>query len=204
MTDQPHDDLTPLEERLNNAAQIVPHSEQAQMEILGILEGWYAHARDNDDAPLQAALITIMSRTDQLTTHVMEQAILLNSVVIAMHTLRKQRDAALDELDTIEQGLANIWMTQHPKLKQVYSQVAESHNADFWESLPYDMAAVLGDDWQQWDADTLYAAVTADIDEVDEDGDYYGFTRDQLIAFRENLHQQIIALAKGEYNHAVE
>src|SRR5690606_33997969 len=105
--------------------------------------------------------------------------------------------AALDELDTLEQGLGNIWMSQHPKLQRLYAEVMETHNAAFWESLPYDMAEVLGDNWQQWDADTLYAAVTADIDEVDEDGDYYGFTRDQLIAFRKNLHTQILKLYKG-------
>lgn len=202
MTDQSHDDMTPLEERLAQAAQIVPHSEQAQDEIMSILEGWYAHARDNDDSPLQAALITIMSRSEQLVTHVMEQAILLNSVVIAMHTLRKQRDAALDELDTLEQGLANFWMTDHPKLRMLYQEIAEEHNANFWESLPYDMADVLGGDWQQWDADTLYAAITADIDELDDDD--YGFTRDQLIAFRQNLHAQVLKLYKGEYEDAVE
>jgi len=72
-------------------------------------------------------------------------------------------------------------------MSKLYDKAMDEHNEAFWASLPYDMATMLGDDWEHWNADTLFMAITVDANEVDEDGEYFGFTYDQLTDFREKL-----------------
>lgn len=70
--------------------------------------------------------------------------------------------------------------------------------ANFWESLPYDMANRLGEDWKFWDADNLYEALTVDLEEVDEEGFNYEFKKSDLIKFRQTLHKLIKDLTKKD------
>lgn len=107
----------------------------------------------------------------------------------AMTELRQQRDQVAGELSDIVEAAQNVWMTEHPVIAPLYDKLMEAHNAAFWESLPYDMASMLGGDWNSTDADLLYNALTADEEEVDEDGFNFGFTHDQLVAFRADLRK---------------
>lgn len=120
---------------------------------------------------------------------------MLGAAHSAMTVATEQRDAIAGEMEALVGAIKNYWGSDHPLVEGLYDEIMEAHNAAFWESLPYDMAAVLGDNWSHMDADALYYALTADIDEVGEE--WNGYSRDQLLAFRGALLHMIRALTNG-------
>lgn len=109
------------------------------------------------------------------------------AIIATAEEVRKQRDQIAGEFNELIVAIENNWMTDHPLIRALHERVTEAHNAAFWESLPYDMAAVLGGQWSFMDAELLYSILTADPEEMFEDGSDFGFTPEQLAAFRQNL-----------------
>lgn len=138
------------------------------------------------DAALAA--IDQMWATNSALVELMQQQINVAAAIVATaEAVRAQRDQIAGELAEVIDALHNHWSTNNPLVNAVHEQVVEAHNAAFWESLPYDMAAVLGEQWSFMDADLLYSILTADPEEMWEDGSDFGFTPEQLAAFRQNL-----------------
>lgn len=138
------------------------------------------------DAALNA--IEQMWATHGALVELMQQQINVAAAIVATaEAVRAQRDQIAGELAEVIDALHNHWSTNNPLVNAVHEQVVEAHNAAFWESLPYDMAAVLGGQWNFMDADLLYSILTADPEEMWEDGSDFGFTPEQLAAFRQNL-----------------
>lgn len=84
---------------------------------------------------------------------------------LALTEASKQRDTALTELKGLVEAIQRRDIN-HPTLMNFYSQlyedVMEQHNAAFWESLPYDIADVMGGDWDFMDADVLYNLISTE------------------------------------------
>lgn len=109
------------------------------------------------------------------------------AILVTAEEVRRQRDQIAGELGELIDAVRDHWQTNHPLVAPLHEAIADAHNAAFWESLPYDMAAVLGGEWDFIQADLLYSILTVDPEEMWEDGSDFGFTPAQLAAFRQNL-----------------
>ena len=152
---------------------------------------WQAVLSLPEDHPRREVALAAISNaweTNQALASLIQDAeTLLGACYQMMTDLTDQRNQAMTELNDLIEALHDVWGTSNPHIRAAYEQIIDSHNAAFWESLPYDMAAVLGGNWNFMDADTLYQVLTADIEEVSPDGRDFGFTPEQLITFRANL-----------------
>lgn len=186
-------EITPFQEKLTDLVQYPAQADQAKTEMDEQLQAWLQFAEQTDDAPLYSAVVMLLSRSSQLHDYVHKQGAAIGSLIHVSENLKEQRDTALDDLEAIEEGLDNPWVTQHPKVKPLYERIADSHNEAFWESLPYDIAAVLGGEWDFTQADRLYTALTLDLSEIDPDylaqavWEEHGWSLDNLLAFRREM-----------------
>lgn len=166
---------------------------------------WQALLCLPEDHPRRQAGLTALTNaweTNQALASLIQDAeTLLGACYEIMTELTDQRNNAMTELNDLVEALHNVWGTSNPRVLAAYNDIIEQHNAAFWESLPYDMASVLGGQWNFMEADTLYHVLTADIEEVSEDGSNFGFTPDQLVAFRANLLTMLKAF-EGRAGHA--
>lgn len=114
--------------------------------------------------------------------------------------LVEQRDHIADELAKLANAIERRDIN-HPIIRAFYSDmyenVMEQHNANFWESLPYDMAAMLGKGWEFYDADTLYTLLTADFDNEGDPEDF-GWTMEQVNKFRAKLLKLVKGMDNGD------
>lgn len=189
MTDQPlPNDATPDEA----LALVNQNRDRLVLALEGqFTEVWQALLCLPDDHPRKESAIAALEMawaTNGALVELMQQQITVGAAVLATaNEVRAQRDQIAGEMNDLIVAIENHWMTNHPLVKELHEQVAESHNAAFWESLPYDMAAVLGGQWNFMDADLLYSILTTNPEEMFEDGSDFGFTPEQLAAFRNNL-----------------
>ncbi len=150
---------------------------------------WQAVLCLPEDHPRREAALNAIQEawyTNIALAELIEQAEgIMSAAHAALEETRGQRDQIAGELQELVEAIQNFWGTDHPLLEGLYDDVMETHNQAFWESLPYDMAAALGGDWDFIDADMLYTLLTVDPEEVDEAG--YGFTPEHLAEFRQNL-----------------
>lgn len=139
------------------------------------------------------ALADVMQDGLDLHTQVKALVDVLRTASAVVQVLKEQRDSTARELDALTSDLrdGNFW--DHPLLVNIYDRVMETHNAAFWESLPYDLANVLGDDWQAWDAGVLYEALTTDDDLFDD------YEPGEVAAFRADLLTLVHKLQGREY-----
>lgn len=105
----------------------------------------------------------------------------------ALLQITQQRNEILGELDSMTHALVNVYSGSHPLVRQFAETIMEDHREAFWESLPYDFANMLGEEWSHMDADALYAALTIDLDEKEEGRGDYGYTREELVIFRKKV-----------------
>jgi hypothetical protein len=120
----------------------------------------------------------------------MRSVALVQGQQIALEEITTQRAAAIGELQTLVLALKNRDIN-HPTImnfySQLYDEVMDEHNAAFWESLPYDIAEVMGEGWQHMEADLLYDLISNP--DLDEEGiaDDYGTTPEKVRAARAKL-----------------
>jgi hypothetical protein len=159
-----------------------------------------------DDHPNKKNAMLALQRawgTNQALAGLIQEAEAALSASFAAATeLREQRDGAMGELNDLIGALDQIWGTDNPRVQRAYDEIVEYHNAAFWESLPYDMADMLGGQWNFMDANLLHYILTTDIDEVAEDGSDHGLTPAQLQAFRSNLLAMLKAFAGRSHPEA--
>jgi hypothetical protein len=109
---------------------------------------------------------------------------------VALAETSRQRDQAMSELTSLVTALKNRDIN-HPTImnfySQLYEEVMDEHNAAFWESLPYDVAEVMGGEWDFMDADALYNLIsTPDMDDEGIAADY-GTTPEKVREARAKL-----------------
>jgi hypothetical protein len=126
------------------------------------------------------------------------QELLLRSVALvemqqlAIDELVKQRDGSLNELSNLLNALEKA-DEAHPLVKklatglypQIYEQAMDDHNGAFWESLPYDIAEVMGGQWTFMDAETLHLLISDPDLDVNLDGE--GWTAEQVQWARDTM-----------------
>lgn len=181
-------DMVEMEQALEQISQLAPQSKEAAEEVANILADWYLGAVEHGDEAFADAIVVIASRANQLSDTVEHQSAFITALVEMSNELAVQRDDAMQELGSLDNGIEAIKRNHfpaHPKLNNLYDGMAESHNAAFWESLPYDFANMLGYPWEYYHADDLYMALTVDLEEVGEDE--HGYTAEELQAFRDQL-----------------
>lgn len=134
---------------------------------------------------------------------------LIDTTIVANTELTKQRDAIAHEMQRLIDDLkAGDFFSDALKTPgeigvkgEIYNAAVEEHNAAFWESLPYDMMAMLrgenkeGGDWQHWNANTLYSLITGDSFEVAEG---MGIEEEQVLTFRKKLLDMVREVAGRE------
>lgn len=154
-------------------------------------EVWQALSCLPDDHPRKESAMNALQQAwtaNGALVEIMQQAHNAVAAIIATaNEVRAQRDQIAYEFDGLITAIENNWMTDHPLIRELHERIADTHNAAFWESLPYDMAAALGGQWNFMDADLLYSILITDPEEMWEDGSDFGFTPEQLAAFRQNL-----------------
>ena len=94
----------------------------------------------------------------------------IERVEIERNELLKQRDAVLDELNDFINDMKAGEFWNNDTSMEVYESAVEQHNEAFWQSLPYDIASMIGGEWTFGDADLLYDAITASSDIEFADG----------------------------------
>lgn len=148
---------------------------------------------------------------NQLQSTALEAAKMAKFATSLALKTREQRDELAVKLKDIHSAMENPWMTKHPAVNRLYHELVETHNAAFWESLPYDIAATLG--WDHWEGDDIYRALTYDpyaeefdpdapIDEINEvmmANDGYTFT--ELQQFRAGVRQLLHQLMHRSPNY---
>lgn len=122
---------------------------------------------------------------------------LIDATKAANGELTKQRDAIATEMQQLIDDLkaGDFWNDDKSGVKgDIYEAAMDTHNAAFWESLPYDMMENLrgedkeGGDWQHWNADTLYSLITGNSFEV---ADGLGVDEETVLAFRQVLLEMV-------------
>lgn len=153
-------------------------------------------ANGNEDAHrLLKGLWTDMGNMRKL---LMTADAVVGMAVTGINEMTHQRDMIAEELAIVVRALdTHDQNSQHEIvsrfISETYDTVMENHNAAFWESLPYDMAATLGGDWNFMDADKLYTLITLDMnDDMPED---HGWTASQVNTFRERLRRLLAEVA---------
>jgi hypothetical protein len=178
-------DITPYEDRQAQLAQIVTQSRQALAEILAAVETLDEAADGEEDIIVE--LNTIWDQAQTLAAYIGEQAQAIVAMTAVTREVVEQRDQAVTKLSDLNQALDESWATDNQRVLNFIDEIQEDHNVAFWESLPYDMAYMMGGEWDYIKADALYQAITMDMGEKEE-GDYdTGYTREELIAFRSKL-----------------
>jgi hypothetical protein len=117
---------------------------------------------------------------------------------VGQEEMQRQRDAILEEAATVIERLkSGDFFDQKFELgAEVYEAAVEQHNQAFWESLPYDMASMLGGKWGNSQADLLYALLT---DEAEEVADGWNLEVEDVTSFRAELFEMVNKLyEKGE------
>lgn len=142
-------------------------------------------------APQAEEDLAIVQATTRALADYTKHVIALSQALMRVAlTFQQQRDELVkvhaDMREAFQRGDSNDPFVRQI-MSKLYDKAMNEHNEAFWSSLPYDMATMLGDDWEHWNADTLFMAITVDPNEVDKDGEYFGFTYDQLTDFREKL-----------------
>lgn len=168
--------------------------ESAAVEILASIHSILVSADTADD--LQAAYQQA-NNLHQIT----QQALALGG------QFRSQRNELAKELKAIKAAADNVWQQPkaHPIVQKIFDKVFESHIQAFWESLPYDLATMMGGNWSFMEAEDLHTAITLDTEEYDlSTPEDFGFTGGQLAAFREDLRLMVTSLFNGEYREAGE
>lgn len=149
--------------------------------------GWDAVIHQNE---------AISMMIDRLT----QAGALVESLTASAMLMQQQRDQIAEELGNLANAIERQDLT-HPVIlkfyQEMYEDVMEEHNGNFWESLPYDMAAVLGKDWQHYDANKLYELLTTDFDNEWNPEDF-GWTQSQVNKFRADLRQLVREMSDGD------
>jgi predicted transcriptional regulator len=110
--------------------------------------------------------------------------------------MERQRDEILQEAATVLERLKNgEFFDQDFELGgEVYEKAVEQHNQAFWESLPYDMATMLGDKWDSRQTDLLYSLLT---DEAEDVAEGYNLDVEDVTRFRDELFEMVNKLYEG-------
>jgi len=110
----------------------------------------------------------------------------------AIDDLTKIRESVLDEMSTLLNAIQTRDIN-HPLIykfyRKLYGEIAEEHNAAFWESLPYDVAQVMGKEWEHYDAGLLTDLISGG------DGDEEGFAEDNGWTIEQVQHAKAKILA---------
>lgn len=123
---------------------------------------------------------------------------LAKAATVGQEEMMRQRDALIQEANTMIERLkdGDFFDQKFPLGGEVYEAAVEQHNQAFWESLPYDMATMLGGKWDSRQADLLYALLTDDAEEVAEG---WNLDIEDVRAFRAELFEMVNKLyQKGE------
>lgn|GEM_PF-6988875 len=146
---------------------------------------------DEQRVPAQEALLAVWRKNlaiadlvQQAERYLAESDATFAATFETLRQVTDQRNQVLGELDSITQALVNVYGGDHPLVNEFRNNVIDGHNEAFWESLPYDFAQMLGENWSHMDADDLYTALTMNLKEKSEDGSDTGYTLDELVAFR--------------------
>lgn len=143
---------------------------------------------------MSRAMVKMIEKRDEL---LVEAEALINATQAANSELTKQRDAIATEMQQLIDDLkaGDFWNDDKSGVKgDIYEAAMDTHNAAFWESLPYDMMENLrgedkeGGDWQHWNADTLYSLITGNSFEV---ADGLGVDEETVLAFRQVLLEMV-------------
>ena len=180
-------DLKALQDQVNEIAALPAQADRVYQEIHTQLEAWYLEAQHDNDQSMMSQLHLMDVMAQVLAMYVPKQAIIVNSLLVGLHQMRDQRNTTLEKLEALQNGIDDIFTTEHPLLREVFRRVALATHESFWANFPYDFADKLGPEWQWWEADRLHTALTVPIEEVDDLGIEYGFTAAQLEAFRQGL-----------------
>jgi hypothetical protein len=121
---------------------------------------------------------------------------LAKAATVGQAEMQRQRDAILQEASTVLERLKNgEFFDQGFELGgEVYEAAVEQHNQAFWESLPYDMATMLGGKWDNRQADLLYSLLT---DEAEEVAEGYNLDVEDVTRFRSELFEMVNKLYEG-------
>lgn len=156
---------------VNDVYETLPVEAQAQQQA-ALQQLWQgiellAAKSTNDEKALQTASAIILAQQT------------------AVNEMTAQRDLIADDLARLVKAMRHMDLN-NPEVQwfwgKVYENAMENHNAAFWESLPYDMANVLGDDWNHMTADKLYMLITEDEEESEYDPEQLRAWRAKLLA----------------------
>jgi hypothetical protein len=162
---------------------------QDAVNCLDEMTGQTKHYREQLNQIVQAAhgLSAQIYQRDEL----LEQA---SSLITALETsateFRGQRDAVLDEMSTMLNRLkeGDFFSEKFELGREVYQQAMETHNEAFWQSLPYDMADMLGKPWTQTECDFLFSLL---VDDAEIIADGYNLEAEDVSAFRLALFDMV-------------
>ena len=181
--------IDPIRAAMEMSYQMVqglPDEQQAAAQEL-LVAGWNSVIQLNDALNMMVVKLT-------------QAGALVDAATESNKILLAQRDHIADELAKLATAIERRDIN-HPIIMKLYDgmygDVMEEHNANFWESLPYDMAVVLGKDWQHYDAHKLYELLTSDFDN-DWDPEDFGWTQSQVNLFRADLLKLIRGMSDGD------
>lgn len=123
---------------------------------------------------------------------------LAKAATVGQEEAMRQRDAILEEAAQVIERLksGDFFDQKFPLGGVVYEAAVEQHNEAFWASLPYDMAAAMGDKWQNGHADLLHDLIIGDEEEI---ADGNNLDVEDVRAFRAELFKMVNKLyEKGE------
>ena len=159
---------------------------------------------------LHRAAATFRAQRDLLAQELAQAEAETENLATEVDDLIDEREYLREQEQKLLTAIRYPYNSDLPQIKQmigdmeteVYEQVFDEAFTDasdaILESLPYDLANQLGDDWQFWQADTLHTLLTIDMNEVPENENELGFTRQQVIQFRAALLVSVNNLTKGD------
>jgi hypothetical protein len=166
--------------------QALPDEQKAAAQEL-LIAGWNSVIQLNDALSLMVNKLT-------------QASALVDAAAASNKLLVEQRDHIADELGKLANAIERRDIN-HPIIMkfydEMYGDVMEEHNANFWDSLPYDLSAMLGKDWQHYDAQKLYDLLTTDFDN-EWDPEDFGWTQSQVNKFRIDLLNLLRGVSDGD------
>jgi hypothetical protein len=169
-----------------NMVQGLPDEQKVAAQEL-LIAGWNSVMQLNDALSL-------------MVNKLMQAGALVDAAAESNKMLLAQRDHIADELGKLATAIEKR-DTKHPIIKELmysmYQDAMETHNEAFWESLPYDMATIMGNGWQHYDAQKLYDVLMTDF-EYEGDPEDFGWTQSQVNQFRADLLKLIREMSDGD------
>lgn len=173
-------------QRIDALSQTLPEQQGAEIRAL-LHQAWQG----------ATAMDEVIERANDILKQANEYVEKTTQLAVDMQT---QRDAAMDEINKLINDLKSMNYNS-ATVRELHNDWEETHNAAFWESLPYDIAYTLGEDWNYMQANDLYTLMTIDLREYDEDSEAlvhdFGWTLEQVNQARADL-LNVIKRLRGE------